>query len=135
MSIKIIALSGGMDPIHIGHIRMINAAARYGKVIVFLNSDAWLIRKKGSTFMPFDERKEILMNIKNVHNVFAVDDSDGTVCSAIKKYKPEYFGNGGDRTKENTPEQDVCEELGVELVWGLGGPKIQSSSKLTGQIK
>ena len=60
-----------------------------------------------------------------------VDDTDGTVCEALRRIKPDYFANGGDRKTNNTPEMDVCEELGIEMLWGVGGGKIQSSSTLS----
>ncbi len=125
-----VMVSGGFDPIHVGHVRMIRAAAQYGDVIVVANSDNWLFRKKGYNFMSFNERKEILVAIKGVIDVLPVDDADGTVCSALIKYQPTYFANGGDRKKENTPEKIVCEELGIKLLWNVGGEKIQSSSEL-----
>lgn len=124
---NIIMLSGGFDPLHVGHVEMINRARHYGDVIIILNSDAWLQRKKGRAFMPFEERKVILENLANVRRVVGVDDSDGTVCAALREHKPNYFGNGGDRTFTNTPELDVCDELHIEPVFELG-KKIQSSS-------
>ena len=126
-----VMVSGGFDPIHIGHVRMIQEAAReFGEVIVAVNSDDWLLRKKGYVFMPWEERAEIVRAIAGVTKVVAFDDSDNTACDAIRQHKPTYFANGGDRTTKNTPEQQVCEELGVEMVWGVGGGKIQSSSDL-----
>ena len=126
-----VMVSGGFDPVHVGHIRMIREAAKYGDVIVIANSDEWLFRKKGFNFMDFKARYEILDSIKGVILVDSVDDSDGTVCEAIERHKPTYFANGGDRGKSNTPEQDVCERLGVELLWGIGGDeKVESSSDL-----
>ncbi len=125
-----IMVSGGFDPIHVGHVRMIREAAQYGDVIVVANSDEWLFRKKGFNFMGFNERKEILMAIKGVIDVVSVNDDDGTVCSALIEHKPTYFANGGDRTSKNTPEKLVCEELGIEMLWNIGGQKIQSSSDL-----
>ena len=120
------------DPVHAGHIRLIRAAAQYGDVIVIANSDTWLYRKKGFVFMEFERRVEILNAIKGVVLVDSVDDSDGTVCKAIRHLKPTYFANGGDRGRTNTPEQSVCEEIGVKLLWGMGGTeKLQSSSELT----
>ena len=132
--IKIIVLSGGMDPLHVGHIRMIEAAAKIGKVVIALNSDEWLLRKKGFYFMPWEERAEILMALRDVHNVIPVDDSDDTVCNVLRRFKPDYFGNGGDRKIDNTPEKQLCEELGIEMVWNLGGTKMQSSSDLVKKI-
>jgi D-beta-D-heptose 7-phosphate kinase/D-beta-D-heptose 1-phosphate adenosyltransferase len=130
MSEKTIMVSGGFDPLHIGHLRMIKEAAKYGKVIVVVNSDAWLLRKKGFIFMPFEERKEIIEGYTEVDRVEAVDDSDGTVCEAIWRLKPTYFANGGDRTSNNTPEMNVCNQMGIEMLWGVGGGKIQSSSDM-----
>lgn len=133
---KTVMVSGGFDPVHIGHIRMILDAATHGDVIVVANSDSWLFRKKGFTFMEFDQRAEILAAIKGVVKVSGVDDSDGTVCEAIRRIKPDYFANGGDRQKHNTPEQTVCEELGVEMLWGVGGDnKANSSSDLVERVR
>lgn len=124
-------VSGGFDPIHVGHIRMIQDAARWGTVIVAINSDDWLMRKKGYVFMPWKERAEIIGNIKGVSIVTTVDDTDGTVCEAIRHHRPHAFANGGDRKKENTPEMNLCNELGVQLLWNVGGAdKPQSSSWL-----
>ena len=132
---KTVMVSGGFDPVHIGHIRMILEAATHGDVIVIANSDSWLFRKKGFNFMEFDQRAEILAAIKGVVKVSGVDDSDGTVCEAIRRLKPDYFANGGDRQKHNTPEQAVCEELGVEMLWGVGGNnKANSSSDLVERV-
>ena len=119
-----------MDPCHKGHIRLILEAATHGNVIVALNSDAWLMRKKGYIFMPWEERAEILSAIRGVTSVEHVDDTDGTVCEAISRLKPTYFANGGDRKTDNTPEMEVCNSLGVKLLWNVGGEKIQSSSDL-----
>jgi len=127
---KRIMVSGGFDPIHKGHVRMILAAAEHGSVVVVANSDDWLMRKKGYVFMPWEERAEIISAIKGVSEVVTVDDSDGTVCEAIKRCRPDAFANGGDRKGENTPEVRTCAENNVELLWNVGGEKIQSSSDL-----
>tara|TARA_R100000030_G_scaffold98422_2_gene88341 strand:- start:503 stop:955 length:453 start_codon:yes stop_codon:yes gene_type:complete len=133
---KTVMVSGGFDPVHIGHIRMILDAAQYGDVIVVANSDEWLFRKKGFVFMEFEQRAEILAAIKGVVKVSGVDDSDATVCEAIRRLNPDIFANGGDRRKHNTPEQAVCEELGVEMLWGIGGEdKANSSSDLVERVK
>ena len=132
----LIAVSGGFDPVHIGHIRLIRDASRYGDVLVIINSDEWLERKKGYVFMPYKERAEIMGNIKGVRLVTSVDDSDGTVCQALKRHKPYAFANGGDRKTENTPEMDVCEQLGIQMMWAMGGnDKPQSSSWLVNKLK
>ena len=133
---KTVMVSGGFDPVHIGHIRMILEASKHGDVIVVANSDDWLYRKKGFVFMEFNQRAEILASIKGVIKVSGVDDHDGTVCEAIRRHKPDYFANGGDRKKHNTPEQAVCNELGVEMLWGVGGDsKANSSSELIERVK
>jgi cytidyltransferase-like protein len=126
-----VVVSGGFDPVHVGHIRMIREAAKFGDVIVVANSDDWLHRKKGFNFMDFKSRHEILDAIKGVILVDSVNDSDGTVCDALKRHKPTYFANGGDRGRENTPEVLLCKDMGIELLWGIGGEeKIESSSNL-----
>ena len=128
---KRIMVSGGFDPVHIGHVQMIEQAAKQGKVIVVINSDDWLMRKKGYVFMPWRERAKIMGNIKGVVLVSNVNDSDGTVCQALENHRPDAFANGGDRKKQNTPEMDVCDKLGIEMLWNVGGAdKPQSSSWL-----
>ncbi|OGN89656.1 MAG: hypothetical protein A2158_00555 [Chloroflexi bacterium RBG_13_46_14] len=129
---KIVAVSGGFDPIHIGHIRMIHEASKLGKLIIILNNDAFLIRKKGHPFMPLEERKEILENIKGVDSVFVSIDEDDSVCKSLEAIKPDIFANGGDRRDESDiPEAEVCKRLGIEMVFNVGGGKVQSSSWLT----
>lgn len=127
---KLIAVSGGFDPIHVGHVRMILAAAEKGDVIVFANSDAWLERKKGYKFMSFEERAEIIESIRGVIGVVQAQDDDNTVCETLRTIRPDVFANGGDRKGNNTPEVELCNEMGIELMWNVGGDKIQSSSTL-----
>jgi|TARA_R100001163_G_scaffold8274_1_gene8236 D-beta-D-heptose 7-phosphate kinase/D-beta-D-heptose 1-phosphate adenosyltransferase len=128
LTVPTVMVSGGFDPVHAGHIRMIRDAANFGDVIVVANSDQWLYRKKGFVFMDFNQRAEILNAIKGVILVDSVDDTDGTVCEAIQRLKPDFFANGGDRGRTNTPEMAVCEKLGVKLLWGVGGDKKLASS-------
>ena len=133
---KIVAVSGGFDPIHIGHVRMIQDAKKLGNVIVFLNTDEWLKRKKGYVFMPWEERAEILLGVKGVKEVYRAMDEDNTVCEALKFYKPDVFANGGDRKPGRVPEYQVCEELGIEMAFSVGGDdKPQSSSWLVEKSK
>ena len=136
---SVIILSGGFDPVHKGHIRMFREAANLGaQVIVGLNSDEWLTRKKEKPFMNWDERAEILESCKFVNQVLPFDDSDETandiikeVCSLYRDFDVNiYFANGGDRGKGNVPELDICKDLNVVMLWGVGGGKIQSSSWL-----
>jgi len=130
-----VMVSGGFDPIHAGHVQMIRDAAKHGSVIIVANSDDWLMRKKGYVFMPFEERRLILKEIKGVALVIAVDDSDGTICEALRKIRPDYFANGGDRRRSNTPEQNICEELGISMLWAVGGDyKLNSSSDLAKKL-
>jgi len=138
----IVILSGGFDPIHIGHARMIIAASRLGsEVIVGVNSDEWLKRKKGYAFMPWEERAEMAESIKGVSKVIAFDDSDNSACDLLRKVRKENlnasiaFANGGDRDSTNIPEGPTATELGIALVWGIGGGKIQSSSELVQKLK
>lgn len=125
-----VLVSGGFDPIHRGHISYLRAAALYGEVVVALNSDDWLVRKKGQRFQCREDRTVILQAIRYVTRVVRVDDSDGTVCAAIREIKPDFFANGGDRTPDNTPEVELCNELGISLLFRVGGGKEESSSRL-----
>ncbi len=132
---KTIAVSGGFDPVHVGHVRMIQEAARHGDVVVIANSDEWLMRKKGYIFMPFSERREILLAFKGVTYVAQAEDSDDTVCDSLLALQPDVFANGGDRKGDNVPEVALCKELGIEMMWNCGGGKIQSSSELVSNQK
>ena len=131
---NIILISGGFDPIHSGHIKLINAANKYGDVIVLLNSDEWLRNKKGKEFLSFDERKIIMKNIKGVIDVIEFDDSDKTCIDGIKKAKSLYknniikFANGGDRNNETTPEKEFCDKNDIETLFGIGGNDKSNSS-------
>ncbi len=124
--------SGGFDPLHSGHLAYLKESKNLGDfLIVALNSDDWLIRKKGKNLLSFFERKEIISNLKMVDKVIAFDDSDETCCSAIEDVKKHYpndniiFCNGGDRTDDNIPEMDV---EGVIFKFGIGGNDKKNSS-------
>jgi len=134
---EIVIVSGGFDPVHVGHIRMILAAASISEaVIIGVNSDEWLKRKKGYIFMPQEERIEVVRSIKGVRYATTFDDSDNSAKQLITKIREKYprasiaFANGGDRTKDNIPEIEVAEKNYVKLIWNIGGRKIQSSSEL-----
>jgi len=134
---KIAIVSGGFDPLHSGHIQMIEESANYGEVFVALNSDEWLTRKKGRCFINFEERSIILNSLRNVCIVVSFDDSDNTACDALRKIRNRFpdaeifFCNGGDRNIKTTPEQKVADELNIKCLFGIGGDyKKQSSSTL-----
>jgi len=135
-----VTVSGGFDPLHVGHLRMFKAAKKLGdKLIVILNNDNWLMDKKGFSFMPEKERKEIIESYDFVDKVVItkhkLHDEDRSVCKALKSIKPNIFANGGDRFADNIPEKILCEELGIEMRFNVGGKKIQSSSWLINKAK
>ena len=129
---KVIALSGGFDPIHVGHLQLFRDASQYGKVVVILNSDEWIVRKKGFFFMPWRERSLIINRVPWVSEVIVAKDGDGTVCSTLKKLKPDYFGNGGPRRITNLPKKEIslCEEIGIPMLWNLGENSMQTPHML-----
>lgn len=132
---KIVALSGGFDPIHSGHIRYIQEAQYFGDIVVLLNTDSWLKRKKGYSFQSWEMRADILRSIKGVSQVVMAKDDDDTVCASLAALRPDYFAKGGDRTGENTPEVALCEELGIKLLFNVGGGKVASSSELVDAVR
>jgi len=134
MNKKTIVVSGGFDPLHVGHLRMMQEAAQHGKLTVIINSDDWLVRKKGYVFMPWDERSEIIGAYDFVNETVMALDSDKTVVESLKEIKPDMFANGGDRENTNTPEAKFCRENNIEMIWGVGGGKIQSSSTMVKEV-
>lgn len=136
---KLSIVSGGFDPLHVGHLELFERAKSLADdLIVIVNTDEFLISKKGKPFMPLKERMTIVQALKPVKLTIKSIDKDQTVCASVKfvneMYKKKYdeimFCNGGDRTSgENTPEHKICEEIGVKTIYGLGD-KIQSSSWL-----
>jgi D-beta-D-heptose 7-phosphate kinase/D-beta-D-heptose 1-phosphate adenosyltransferase len=129
---KIVIVTGGFDPCHSGHIAYFKEARELGhKLIVGVNSDDWLVRKKGRPFMPWSERATIVASMQYVDRVINFDDTDGTAIDAIRKAKEIFpnhkilFANGGDRTKDNIPEM-VFDD--VEFVFGVGGENKANSS-------
>lgn len=131
---KFIAVSGGFDPFHIGHLNLLEDAAKLGPVTVFLNSDEWLIRKKGFVFMPFRERGDILRSIRYVDSVRGPINH---TAEGLRELAPFIFAfaNGGDRTEPDPEEAAVCKLHSIYMLFGVGGEKVQSSSKLVEQVK
>ena len=130
----IVLVSGGFDPIHSGHIKLISEASLHGKVVVLLNSDTWLRNKKGKAFLPINERKIIMESIKNVIDVLEFDDNDKSCIDGIKKAIVKYknhkikFANGGDRDSKNTLELKFCTDNKIQTLWGVGGNDKSNSS-------
>tara|TARA_B100000700_G_C14804938_1_gene742386 strand:+ start:464 stop:904 length:441 start_codon:yes stop_codon:yes gene_type:complete len=131
---KIVLVSGGFDPIHSGHIALIKDASNYGEVVVLLNSDKWLINKKGKYFLPYQEREIIMFSLKYVIDVIAFNDDDSTCIDGIRKAINKFpncklqFANGGDRNDKTTNESKFCENNKVETLWEIGGSKKKNSS-------
>ena len=125
---SIVALSGGFDPPNPGHVSLIQDARQLGDVVIILNSNEWCdeARWSGSHFLDYEQRRRILENIPGVVAVVPAEDSDGTVCESLRQLKPDYFGNGGKRTAENTPEVEGCRDLRIGMLWFLG-PSIEAS--------
>jgi D-beta-D-heptose 7-phosphate kinase/D-beta-D-heptose 1-phosphate adenosyltransferase len=125
----VVAVSGAFDPIHVGHVRYLKAAAKLGdKLVVILNSDDFLLKKKGFIFTPFTERKEILESIKGVDEVVASVDEDQTVCKTLGLVKPDIFAKGGDRTIANIPETETCRMIGCKVMVNVGGGKFHAKA-------
>lgn len=130
----IVVLSGGFDPLHRGHIRLFKAAKSMGyKIIVGLNSDKWLVKKKGQVFMNYAERAEILNAIQYIDEVMSFNDEDGTAMELLYRIKTLYpecsiaFGNGGNTTPENVPEKTYCKAYKIDMLWNLGGGLIKKA--------
>lgn len=129
---KIVVVTGGFDPLHSGHIEYFRSAKQLGDIlIVGLNSDAWLTRKKGQPFMPLEERRVIIGSLKDVHSTMIFKDDDDSARDLLLTLKLEFphatiiFANGGDRTVDNIPEMDVSN---IEFIFGVGGTNKMNSS-------
>ncbi len=133
-------VSGGFDPVHIGHVRMFKEAKKLGnELVVVINNDNWLHFKKGFAFMSEADRKEIIESFGSVDRVVLTshepNTNDITVCRELELLRPHIFANGGDR-KENVPvpEYEICRRLGIEMVFNVGGGKVRSSSELVKKV-
>lgn len=145
----VVAVSGGWDPLHIGHVRLFNAAKKLGdELVVILNNDNWLMRKKGFVFMSEKDRKEILLSLASVDRVIITahkkGDPDRTVCRELRQLRPDIFANGGDRDRADASDTQsslnheaiLCERLGIKTVFNVGkGGKVRSSSELVNRFR
>ena len=136
----VVVVSGGFDPIHIGHVRYFKEAKKLGnKLVVILNNDNWLKAKKGYVFMPEADRKEIIEAFACVDDVILsfheAPPQDMSVCSELEVLKPDIFANGGDRFSDNVPEKALCKDLNIQTIFTVGGDKIRSSSDLVKKAK
>lgn len=128
---KIVCTSGGYDPVHPGHLSCIIESCHYGDtMIVIVNGDEFLTTKKGKPFMDLATRCDIISCIRGVDYVIPFSiEGDMTVCEALRQIKPHVFTKGGDRIDVTTiPEWDICNQLGIEIITGVGKPKLWSSS-------
>jgi cytidyltransferase-like protein len=131
---KIVIVTGGFDPVHSGHLAYFQAAKKLGdRLVVGLNSDEWLTRKKGRPFMPLSERFALISSLRIVDEVITYNDDDGSSRDAIIRVRQQYpdaeivFANGGDRTKDNIPEMDLAESK-LSFAFGVGGEDKKNSS-------
>jgi len=136
-----VATSGGFDPMHVGHLRCLQESAVIARnmdlpLVVIVNDDSFLLRKKGYAFMPIEERMEIIQGVLGVDHVVCWSDTGQTVVGALEILKPKVFTKGGDRdVAANVPEFDLCDSIGCQVIFNVGGGKIQSSSDLVRAIK
>ena len=130
----VVAVAGGFDPLHGAHLAHLLAARELGdRLVVLLNCDEDMRRKKNYCFLPFKDRAAILRELRCVDEVREISDRDGSCGEALAELRPDIFAKGGDRSSDETMprnEVDICRELGIQIVYGVGGGKIQSSSEL-----
>jgi cytidyltransferase-like protein len=130
----IVVTSGGFDPLHVGHLRCLEASKTRSDelLVVIVNGDGFLTRKKGKPFMPFEERIEIIRALRCVDFAIGWDDGSQNVLGALDILRPHIFTKGGDRSsRDQVVEADLCDRLGITIRYGVGGTeKVQSSSDL-----
>ena len=141
---QVYVTSGGFDPLHVGHLRCIQESAEIaqrgtrsgndwtpGVLVVIVNGDGFLMRKKEYAFMECEERMEIIAGLQGVDYVVPWDDGSQTVTGALEILKPQFFLKGGDRdNRDNVPEFEVCKDINCKVIFNVGGGKVQSSSHL-----
>jgi cytidyltransferase-like protein len=126
---KIIVTSGYYNPLHVGHLQLFKEAKKLGRLWVIVNNDKQ-VKLKGKPFMNQKERVDIVRAIRYVDRGIIAIDTDRTVCKTLELLQPDIFVKGGDSTRKNTPELELCKKLGIKVIFGVGGKKIQSSSWL-----
>lgn len=132
-----VCCAGAFDPFHVGHLEHIRKAKKLGDyLIVILNSDEDVIRKRGFVFTPMGQRLKILQSLRDVDEVVVSIDNDGTVAQTLRMLRPEIFAKGGDRTPENMPKNEVgvCREIGCEIIYGVGAT-LSSSTDLIKRVR
>lgn len=130
----IVVVSGYFTVLHIGHLRMFKAAKELGdKLIVIVNNDEQLKAKKGKVIVSALDRAELIRGFSCVDSVYIAVDKDETVCQTLEELSSlglSIFANGGDRTSDNVPEQETCAKLGIVMLYGIGGDKVDSSTRI-----
>lgn len=132
MKERTVAVSGYFSPIHIGHLDMMEKAKMLGdKLLVIVNNDEQQLLKKERIIIPVEERARIVRALEIVDEVIIAIDNDETVCKTLEMIQPDIFANGGDRKNEaDIPESYICDMIGCEMVFGVGGEKVDSSSRI-----
>ncbi|MFW6230881.1 MAG: adenylyltransferase/cytidyltransferase family protein [Nanoarchaeota archaeon] len=131
-----VAVSGHFIYLHVGHIRLIQAAKELGdKLVVIVSNDEQQKMKKGKIIVPAKDRMEIVKAIKGVDEVVLAIDEDTTCCRTLEKVKPDIFANGGDRNQGEVPEAKVCKKYNIKMVDDVGGGKADSSSRIIEELK
>lgn len=132
----IVVVSGGFDPLHRGHVRLFNEAKNMGhKLVCGLNSDAWIVKKKGKVVLNFGERTEIISSFRSVDEVISFNDSDDSAINLLTRIQSLYpecsicFVNGGQMEEKNTPESGFCRAYGIDMLWNVGGDSPQRAKK------
>ncbi len=130
----VVAVSGYFNPLHVGHLDMIERAKKLGEILVVIVNNDKQVKLKGSApFMSLNDRLKIMSSLRLVDEVYVAIDTDKTVCKSLAKLKPDIFANGGDRKSlGDVPEYDICQKYNIKMVDGLGR-KIRASSKLISQ--